>query len=80
MAVIDPSPIKEKTFIFAKFAFAMAVDEKIPKTQSTLIDENLMIKMGIKPLRVMCQRFSYGGVQTRIVAEARSIENGMFAS
>ena len=71
MAVIDPSPIKEKTFIFAKFAFAMAVDEKIPKTQSTLIDENLMIKMGIKPLRVMCQRFSYGGVQTRIVAEAR---------
>ena len=73
MAAIDPSlnTVKEKTFIYAKFAFAMAVDEKIPKTQSTLIDENLMIKMGIKPLKVMCQRFSYGGVQTRIVAEAK---------
>ena len=73
MATIDPSQntVKEKTFIYAKFAFAMAVDEKLPKTQSTLIDENLMIKMGLKPVKVMCQRFSYGGVQTRIVAETR---------
>ena len=73
MAAIDPSlnTVKEKTFIYAKFAFAMAVDEKLPKTQSTLIDENLMTKMGLKPMKVMCQRFSYGGVQTRIVAETR---------
>ena len=73
MAAIDPSlnTVKEKTFIYAKFAFAMAVDEKLPKTQSTLIDENIMIKMGLKPMKVMCQRFSYGGVQTRIVAETR---------
>ena len=73
MAAIDPSlnTVKEKTFIYAKFAFAMAVDEKLPKTQSTLIDENLMIKMGLKPVKVMCQRISYGGVQSRIVAETR---------
>ena len=83
MATIDPSQntVKEKTFIYAKFAFAMAVDEKLPKTQSTLIDENLMIKMGLKPVKVMCQRFSYGGVQTRIVAEtkftAQTVLNGI---
>ena len=63
--------LKEKTFVFAKKAFAMAVDNKIPRTQNTLLDENLMIKLGIKPTRVMSQRFAYAGISTRIVAEAR---------
>ena len=63
--------LKEKTFVFAKKAFAMAVDDKIPRTQNTLLDENLMIKLGIKPTRVMSQRFAYAGISTRIVAEAR---------
>ena len=63
--------LKEKTFVFAKKAFAMAVDDKIPRTQNTLLDENLMIKLGIKPTRVMSKRFAYAGISTRIVAEAR---------
>ena len=49
----------------------MAVDEKIPRSQKTLLDENLVIKMGIKPTKVMCKRFNYGNIKTRIVAEAR---------
>ena len=63
--------LKEKTFVFAKKAFAMAVDDKIPRTQNTLLDENLMIKLGIKPTRVMSKRFAFAGISTRIVAEAR---------
>ena len=41
--------LREKTFVYSKIAFAMAVDEKIPRTQNTLLDENLMIMIGIKP-------------------------------
>ena len=63
--------LKEKTFVYAKKAFAVAVDEKIPKTQNTLLDESMMIKLGIKPTKIMTQRFAYAGNSTRIVAEAR---------
>ena len=63
--------LKEKTFVYAKKAFAVAVDEKIPKTQNTLLDESMMIKLGIKPTKIMTQRFAYAGNLTRIVAEAR---------
>ena len=63
--------LREKTFVYSKIAFAMAVDEKIPRSQKTLLDENLVIKMGIKPTKVMCKRFNYGNIKTRIVAEAR---------
>ena len=61
--------LKEKTFVYNKKAFAMAVDEKTPRTQNTLLDENFMIKLGIQPIRVMSQRFAYAGISTSIVAE-----------
>ena len=61
----------------------MGVDDRIPKTQNTLIDEKIMIKLGIKPNKVMCKRFAYGGNLIRIVAEtrcsARTIFNGVQA-
>jgi len=63
--------LQEKTLVFGKRVFAMAVDRRIPKTQNTLLDENIMIKLGIKPTKVMSKRFAYGGVMSRIVAEAR---------
>ena len=63
--------ITEKTFVFGKRAFAMAVDEKLPKTQNTLLDESIMLKLGIKPSKLMTQKFAYAGITTRIVAEAR---------
>ena len=63
--------VMEKTFVYAKTAFAMAVDEKLPKTLNTLLDEKMMLRMGLKPTRIMCKRFAYGGIATRIVAEAR---------
>ena len=34
-AGITMQNLKEKTFVFAKKAFAIAVDEKIPKTKNT---------------------------------------------
>ena len=58
--------LKEKTFVYAKKAFAVAVDEKIPKIQNILLDENMMIKLGIKPTKILTQRFAYTGNSTRI--------------
>ena len=29
--------LREKTFVYSKIAFAIAVDEKIPRTQNTLL-------------------------------------------
>ena len=40
--------LTEKTFVYAKTAFAMAVDERIPKTLNTLLDEKMMIRMGLR--------------------------------
>ena len=70
--------LTEKTFLFAKTAFAMAVDERMPKTVNTLLDEKMMLRMGLKPTRIMCKRFAYGGVATRIVAEARFTAQTIF--
>ena len=72
--------LKEKTFIFSKRSFAIAADERLPKTNNTLLDENIMLKLGIKPVKVSTQRFSYAGIKTRIVAEVRftaqTVQNG----
>ena len=65
------SNIKEKTFIYSKRSFAIAADERLPKTNNTLIDENLMLRIGLKPVKVSTQRFAYAGLKTRIVVEVR---------
>jgi len=68
---ITLSNLKEKTFIYSKRTFAVAADERLPKSNNTLLDEDVMLKLGIKPVKVSTQRFSYAGIQTRIVAEVR---------
>ena len=48
------------------------------KTLKNFLDEKMMMRMGLKPSRV---KFAYGGVATRIVAEAclttQTIFNGV---
>ena len=64
--------------LLGNWVFAMAVDDRLTKTQNTLLDENNMIRLGMKPNKVTCKIFAYGGNLTWIIAEAKCSAQTVF--
>ena len=62
---------KEREYVFACKGrpFVALVSPHLPNTNSTLIDYDLIKKLGLKLNNVQCRKFCYGGHKTRIMGQ-----------